>query len=67
MTELRPTEDGAHAVGYGARLLLGGAARLLASISESRGIGVWWRFALAALASMPLSAWILLARSRSDL
>ena len=50
--------------------LLAGAALLwllLALGSDTVGIGAAWRFLLAALAPVPLSAWILLAWSRSDL
>jgi hypothetical protein len=40
---------------------------LLTVSSDSVGIGAGWRFLLAALAPVPLTAWILIAWSRSDL
>ena len=71
-----PGEDGLSKVLFAGVVALHGAALLvgamllcgvLALSSESLGIGSWWRFALAALSLVPLTAWILCAWSRSDL
>lgn len=53
---------------HGAVLLAGALVLclLLAWSSETAGIGAWWRFALAALALVPVTARVLVALSRSD-
>jgi hypothetical protein len=53
---------------HGAVLLAGALVLclLLAWSSAAAGIGAWWRFALAALALVPVTARLLVALSRSD-